>query len=274
MQRRTATFVTLVAAVSAAFPCTRASAAKKSLSPAEEHIEAGLELRRRGRDDTALAEFQRAYGLDPSPRASAQLGLCEQALGSWVDANQHISDALGARQDPWVLKNQTVLESSLRTVKEHLGTVRVNGGPAGAHVFVSGRAAGQLPLENPIPVNAGSVEIVGEAPGYRRESVTVTVEGGRFQDVALNLQREVPLAPTAHQPQTAAEQTLTPQTAVAMNADEPAQEGSSRSLFSRPTFWIVVGTLLAAGVASAIVLSSGSSTPKSDYKGPFPGSGP
>lgn len=58
-------------------------------------IRKGVELRRKGRNQEALAEFQKAFfEVAHTPRAAAQLGLCEQSLGNWLRAHLHLSDAL------------------------------------------------------------------------------------------------------------------------------------------------------------------------------------
>jgi len=69
---------------------------------AEILIRKGVELRRRGRDSDASALFRQAYELSHTPRAAAQLGLCEQALGQWLEAEGHLSEALLAESDPWI----------------------------------------------------------------------------------------------------------------------------------------------------------------------------
>src|SRR4051812_16131890 len=70
--------------------------------PAEAAIRRGVDLRRQGQDDQALQEFKKAYELSPSPRAIAQIGLAEQALGRWVDAETHLEAALGSKTDAWI----------------------------------------------------------------------------------------------------------------------------------------------------------------------------
>src|SRR5262245_14916190 len=68
----------------------------------DDSIARGVALRRQGRNAEALAEFQKAYARDPSPRALAQIALAQQALGNWVVAETGLVDALAARNDPWI----------------------------------------------------------------------------------------------------------------------------------------------------------------------------
>src|SRR5450432_2460751 len=101
---------------------------------ADDLMSQGLRLRRDGKDQEALPIFEEASRQQPTPRAFAQLGLCEQALGLWVGAERHIQMALGAGDDPWVHKHEITLRESLKVVQDHLGSVEVWGTPTGARV--------------------------------------------------------------------------------------------------------------------------------------------
>src|SRR3954465_6608246 len=85
----------------------------------------GIELRRSGDNRGALREFRRAYAATPNPRTLAQIGLAEQALGIWVEAETHIGEALKAVGDSWIVTNRTPLQQALLTVTSHLGTLEV-----------------------------------------------------------------------------------------------------------------------------------------------------
>ena len=87
-------------------------------------IRHGIELRKAQDDLAARAEFQKAYDLTHSPRAAAQLGLAEFALGRWDDAEGHVSEALRAPKDPWIAKYRAELDRSLATIKAHVARIR------------------------------------------------------------------------------------------------------------------------------------------------------
>src|SRR4051812_36411583 len=77
-------------------------------------IREGLELRRAGHDQEALSLFQRAVQARRTPRALAQLGLCQQALGLWPGAERHLEEALaGEGDDAWKAKNAKALREAL-----------------------------------------------------------------------------------------------------------------------------------------------------------------
>jgi hypothetical protein len=155
-------------------------------------VSRGVKLRRAGDDQGALPLFQKAYETTHAPRAAAQLGFCEQALGQWTDAETHVTEALKAGDDAWVRSNRATLESSLVVIKSHIGRIEIAGDPVGAQVLVNGIVVGALPLPEPVRIPAGQVEIELRAPGYGRAVRSVRVDGGQFQKVALRAERQAP----------------------------------------------------------------------------------
>jgi hypothetical protein len=132
-----------------------------------------------------------------SPRAAAQLGFVEQALGLWPQAEGHVSEALRAADDPWIKKNRAVVEEALRTIRMHVGRVEIGGGRPGANVTVNGQPVGLMPLAEAIAVNAGPVDVEVKAPGYLPAVKTVNVAAGEYSRVsfALVAQATPPPAP-------------------------------------------------------------------------------
>ncbi len=157
---------------------------------AEKLIRHGVELRKSHDDEAAAREFQKAYDLVHSPRASAQLGLAEQALGRWEDAERHVDEALHAPTDAWIAKNRATLEEALGIIQAHLGRIEVIGDPAGAEVSVNGRSVGTLPLADPVKVSAGQVDVEMHAPGYVAAERTLAIVGGQYQRVVIHLAKE------------------------------------------------------------------------------------
>jgi hypothetical protein len=151
----------------------------------------GIELRRSGDDKGALPLFRKAHQLAPTPRTAVQLGLVEQALGQWADAEEHLAEGLRSPRDPWIRKNRPVIDEQMRTVKGHIGSVEVTGDPAGAQVLVNGRSVGSLPLASAVRVSAGSVDVEVNAPGYARAFRTVTVGAGQYQTVVIRLEKAI-----------------------------------------------------------------------------------
>ncbi len=158
----------------------------------EQMIERGIQLREQGKDEEALAQFQRAFQTTPSPRAKAQIALAEQALGRWLSAGKDLTVALASASDAWIAKHKTALDGALATIQTHLGDLVLIGGIAGADVKIDGAKAATLPASVPVRLDVGTHTLEISAAGYypivqpvsiRAETPTrVSVESHQLQD--------------------------------------------------------------------------------------------
>jgi hypothetical protein len=163
-------------------------------------IRKGLELRKRGDDLGALPLFEQAYRITPSPRAAAQRGFCEQALGRWTHVEAHLAEALKTPDDPWVKKNRSAIDESLRVAKTKVAVIEVVGDPTGSEVLVNGNVVGKLPLPSPIRIESGEIDVELRHAGYRPASKTLRVDGGQYQRIVVRAELEPPPAPPAPPP--------------------------------------------------------------------------
>src|SRR4051812_23115353 len=182
-------FVGFVVAVVVGQPFARAGG---SSNEADSLIRHGIELRKAHDDEGAAREFQKAYDQIHTPRAAGQLGLAEQALGRWEDAERHVGEALHAAGDAWVVKNRVILDEALGAIQGHLARIEVLGDPEGADVSVNGRGVGKLPLKEAVRVSAGEVEVELHASGYVPMQRTLTIVAGQYQRLVLHLTKEAP----------------------------------------------------------------------------------
>lgn len=164
---------------------------------AEHLIRRAIDMRRTGDDQGAQPLFREAYDLSHSPRAAAQLGFCEQALGRWAEAETHLGESLRAANDAWVIKNRAAIEQALVLIKSRIARIEVSGEPAGADVVVNGSVVGQLPLATPIRAPGGEIEIELRAPGYTPATKKLRVDGGQYQKLFLRAQKEAAAPATA-----------------------------------------------------------------------------
>ena len=158
MRARRALPIAVAAVLSAAALSSPARADSHDDAEADAAIKRGVELRRHAKDQDALEEFRKAYALVKSPRALAQVGLAEQALGRWVDAENDLAEAMASKSDPWIRKNLSTLNGAVDVIRKHLGSLDVIG-PAGAELLIDGHSAGTLPLAKPARVPIGSLTI-------------------------------------------------------------------------------------------------------------------
>jgi hypothetical protein len=223
--------------------CAPASAAE-----GDDLIERGIVLRKQDRDQEALILFQKALDKQATPRAFAQLGLCEQALGLWVAAQKHLDQALAHPEDAWVKKNETALRGSLAHVQQNIGAIEVWGTPEGARVIIDGAVVGTLPMREPVRVPIGKRTVTVEAAGFVSETQTHEIAGEAF------VRAHVALVPVAIVTSLQNTGSLAAPTLV-RKEDEPSTVGGP--IYKRWWFWAGAGALVLAGVASAVLLTRG-----------------
>lgn len=163
-------------------------AQSQTQSPLDATIAAALALRVEGRDAEALALLTRAWEETRSPRARAQMARAEQAVGRWLDAEQHMTEAL-ASEDPWVIARRASLEEERTRVRAHLGRVELLGLPDGARVRIDGRGPYALPLAEPPWSAVGTVLVEVEADGYFPAARRVVVDVGATTRETISLVR-------------------------------------------------------------------------------------
>jgi hypothetical protein len=146
---------------------TVAARAEPRGNDGEELVQHGIELRKAGKNGDALAEFEKAYALSPTPRTRAQIALALHALGDWIGAERGLLDALSATDDPWVAQYRDVLEGALATVRAHLASLTVSTNAPTGELVINRVTVHALPLREPVRVVAGTLDIAVRAPGFR-----------------------------------------------------------------------------------------------------------
>ncbi|MCB9868097.1 MAG: PEGA domain-containing protein [Phycisphaerales bacterium] len=165
--------VLVAAALGLAAP--RVGAQVPAAPSVESRYQEGADLRERQQDAQALAIFQELYAQTREPRALAQIGMAEGALGRWLDAEQHLSEAI-ANADAWVGARRQALDSALATMRAHLGQLDVQTSAQGAEVWVDGRRLGSA--NSPLRVVAGTTSFEVRAAGYASVARVATVPAG------------------------------------------------------------------------------------------------
>ena len=170
----------------------QSGAARAAAPPAqdEELNSKGVSARLAGDNRGALHWFQQAYDLTHSPRATAQLGLVQQALGRWDLAEPLVTRAVQSRSDPWIKKYEAELAKALETIRQHVAHLELVSDPAQTDVFVNGSLVGRLPLSEPVPVVVGQVDIELRAPGYRNAVRNLTMKAFQYERLFVRLEKE------------------------------------------------------------------------------------
>lgn len=152
----------------------------------EAHLRSGVSFLIANKNAEALEQFRKAYELVPSPRAAAQMGLAERALGLWSESEQHLQEALAASTDPWIARNRKYIEAQLAQVSPQLGTLDI-AGPPGAVVTIDGARKGQLPKDNPARLVAGSHLVELALAGHEPYSRRISIRAGKTEELSVEL---------------------------------------------------------------------------------------
>jgi hypothetical protein len=198
-------------------------------------IAQGLKAMRKGDYQAALDAFRRAHQARPTTRSHAEIGLAEQALHRWLEAEADLAGALAEEEDAWLKEHRSLLDKALADVRSHLGMLTVESGPRGAEVKINGEPRGVLPLPKPLFLLPGTVQVEITAPGRRPWRT----------EVPIRLSVTTPLAPIF-------EPLDPPPVMPVAVAVVPAKPARPRPQMGEPTALKVVGWLaLAAGSAAA-----------------------
>lgn len=227
--------------MSACFVLAGARVASAADAEAEAWISQGIALREQGKDDQALELFRKADAKAKTPRSTAQVALAEQALGMWVLAETHLTEALAAKDDPWITKNRAPLEGALATIQKHVGSLEIRLNVPKADVYVDGALVGTVPRPTPLRVEVGPHQVELRVSGYYPVShqVTISVDAMARETYALSA---LP---------------ATPPPATGPNAGGPAAGGALKVVSEpanvpRTVGWVLVGTAAAGAVFGGI----------------------
>lgn len=145
----------------------------------------GLNLRDQGRDEEALTYFRRAYAVEGSAQALAQIALAEQAIGHWGKGYRLLLEAVGHTDDPWIASRAEALQGAVELARQHVVFLRVSGGRAPMRVWVAGDDVGEAPLHEPVAVDVGEVPVEIRLRDAVVARGSVTTQLGRDAEITL-----------------------------------------------------------------------------------------
>lgn len=206
-------------------------------------MDEGVALRAQAEDHEALDRFERAATLRRTPVVVAQIGLAEQALGRFVAAEAHLTEALelgGA----WIDRQHEVLEAALASIRAQLGTLEVLCEAEDAELVVEGRRV-TFPT-GPLRVLAGEVEYRVEAPGHEPSQRRARIASEAVVRVTVHL------LPTAPPPVDGSVSTTSRTTSSAgpSPVEPPHDEGSGVLV---PVLGATAGAALVGGVVADVL---------------------
>ncbi len=151
----------------------------------------GVSARRAGRDDEALADFDRSLALSPRSSVRAQRGFALQALGRWVEAERALEE-VARSDDAWVRQHRAAIDDALTTVRSHLAWLELAVDPARSEVLIDGAPASP---RAPVRMPAGVVTVVVRCEGHYPVERPVTLRRGETARETIALRPRVEVAP-------------------------------------------------------------------------------
>jgi hypothetical protein len=172
-------------------PAAAQSATARAESPeVEKLITEAIALREQGKDLEGLEDLKKASELDPrSVRVQVHLSNVYQALGQWLAADQYLRMALAQPDHPYVQRHRQELDDARSVIEDNIGSLDVEGEPAGAEVKLNGRSIGTLPLAAPVPVTVGSYTLEVKMDGHYPVRRPIAIAGHGFVRESVQLER-------------------------------------------------------------------------------------
>ncbi|HVZ86660.1 MAG TPA: hypothetical protein VHG72_06815 [Polyangia bacterium] len=181
------TFTRTTAFVLLSWLLAATAAAREDPDDVNALVSRGLELRRAGRSEEALALFRRAYEEAPSPRTLGQMGLVETSLQRWLAADAHLTATLATPADTWVHRNRAFIEEAAKRTRQHVGDLLVTG-PPGTRIALGPTPVGTLPLEGPVRQPEGTLTLTATAAGYKPFSAEISIKGNAQVAITIALE--------------------------------------------------------------------------------------
>jgi hypothetical protein len=150
----------------------------------------GIQLRRDGSDEAALAVFLEAEAESPdSVRVLLHVATAAQAASKWLMADEYLRKAAAHDDDPYYQRYRAEIEEVRAATAQRVGQFRAVGEPQGAQVSLNGQVVGTLPMESPKTLEAGTYVLEVTKDGYYRLRRPISVPGAVLtrETVALNV---------------------------------------------------------------------------------------
>ncbi len=121
------------------------------------------------------------------PQVAGLLGVCEEKLGLYQDAAEHL--AYNRKLDDRASASRTQqVEDAWNRLKPKIAILQVNCNAPGSELAVNGKVVGSAPLTIYLAPGTASLRI--RADGYRTETVSLTVTAGEQRPLTVSLKPE------------------------------------------------------------------------------------
>ena len=203
-------------------------------------LKEGTALFDRGDLAGALAKFQTAYGVYPSPKLQFNIGQADRDLGRPVEALEAFDRFLAQAPDaaPEILAEA---RQSVAELKSKLGQLKIECPTSGASVELDGRPLGITPMPAPIWTMPGRHRITLRHPQYTTTTATVDVVAGQTQAITQKLGLALVTPSPAPPPIPVVETATIPQLVAAPAGANPQGLAARQKWY----FWAAAGATVA-----------------------------
>jgi len=159
---------------------------------------AGLKSMQAGNYLEALARFEQAMSLAPSPKIAFNMGKAHLALGNDLEALEAFDRFLDeAPAAPKASRDEA--RKAVEALRSRLASLEIQSQDAGATVLIDGYQVGTVPLPRPKVVKPGPHEIYVTLHGLKPFAKTIFAGAGQKTRVPVKLEA-IPLPPVAIAP--------------------------------------------------------------------------
>lgn len=236
--------------------CAAQSASEQSL--AREQFRAGVAAARGQEWDAAIDAFQRSYELSPRPMTMMNLAGALAQGGRLVEASEAYRQFLAEAQTGTAARVRGEAEEQLHALEARIPRVRLRvlNRREGDVITLDEYQISDAAIDQPLPVDPGEHSVTISRAGLEPRTVPFTSEEGVLSDVVLEAWPDL----------SAEDPTVTPE-GDPLGTPPPV---AGRSVFEEPAFWIVLGVVVAGGVAVGVGVGVATQSPPPVYFGNLP----
>jgi hypothetical protein len=185
---RLSVLLVALALIASTFSFSNISSAADESPAVEALIQRGIQLRRTGDDEAALAVFLQAESEAPtSVRVLLHVVTAAQAAGKWLMAEEYMRRVNRDKEDPYYRRHRVSIEGVEAAINQRVGQFQALGAPEGAEIRLNGEPFGKLPMPDPRSLETGTYVMEVMSPGHYNLRRPITVTGGVLTREAVEL---------------------------------------------------------------------------------------
>lgn len=162
----------------------------KYIEKAEKRRDSGREARATHYFEKALAAYQKAYELFPSPQIYYAIANAEAGLKRFKEAMVHYQKVIDEVDKPALIE---AAKARIEELAPEFAVVTFNIAPAGAELSINAELRGVAPLEKPLMLTPGKHTCTIAADGYDPQEVVLELQAGTRTEKDIELEKSAVL---------------------------------------------------------------------------------